>query len=233
MIRQSQVFCGFLFRLPCRSVCAVGNFRRLLFFFACLAASVSTAPALDASERAFTWNEANALMAAAQCPDDYRAAARVYQKLLDAGVRNGPLFFNLGTALLQAGQDDFAYDALVRAERYLGARPDLRRNLEIALARKQKASAGAWPWHRVLLFWHFAIAGPARATVAVLAFALFWLALTLARLGWRRGMSTLAVLALVVFTVFGTSAATSAHQEWTAKRYVLDAPLPRLPAPTP
>lgn len=209
----------FLWNLPC---CSVGNLRRLGRIVVFLLASASAALALDSSERAFTWNEANAVMAAAKVPDDFRHAARLYQALADAGVRNGPLFFNLGTALLQAGQYDNALDALARAERYLGAQPDIRQNMGIALARKQKMPAAAWPWHRVLLFWHFSIASPARAAIAVLAFALFWLALILSRLGLRRGMQALAALALAVFVVFGTSATTTAHQELTAKRYALD-----------
>jgi len=215
---------GFLFILPCLSVCSAGNLRHLVCIFALLLASASSAPALDSSERAFTWNEANSIMAAAKVPDDFRHAAQVYQKLVDAGVRNGPLFFNLGTALLQAGQYDNALDALARAERYLGAQPDIRRNMGIALARKQKTPAAAWPWYRILLFWHFTIAGPTRAAVAVLAFTLFWLSLSLTRLGLRRGMNALAVLALLACIAFGSSVATTAHQELTAKRYALDIP---------
>ena len=49
------------------------------------------------------WNEANAALANAVKPADYLRAARSYQALVDSGVRNGPLFYNLGTALLKAG----------------------------------------------------------------------------------------------------------------------------------
>ncbi len=215
---------GFLFILPCHSVYSVDNLRALLLFFAILLASAFSAPALDSSELSFTWNEANAIMAAAKAPEDFLDAARVYQKLVDAGVRNGPLFYNLGTALLQAGRYDNALDALARAERYLGAQPDIRRNMGIALARKQKTPAAAWPWYRILLFWHFMLAGATRAMITVLAFTLFWLSLTLLRLGPRRGMNTLAILSILACIAFGSSVVTTVYQELTARRYTLDIP---------
>jgi len=55
-------------------------------------------------ESQFLWNEANSRMASAASPDDFRAAATVYRKLADSGVRNGIVFYNMGTALLKAQQ---------------------------------------------------------------------------------------------------------------------------------
>jgi hypothetical protein len=163
-------------------------------------------------------------MATAAVPDDFRRAAQTYQKLVDAGVRNGPLFFNMGTALLQAGQYDNALDALSRAEMHLGNQPDIRRNMRIAMVRKQKTPGAEWPWYRILLFWHFNLTSSTRTAIAVSAFSLFWLALILRRLGVQRGMRTLTILALLVFVAFGSSVATSAHQELAASRYILDLP---------
>lgn len=183
-----------------------------------------SAIALDVSERTFIWNEANAIMSSAVTPNDYLRAARTYQKLTDAGIRNGPLFYNLGTALLQAGRYDNALDALSRAERYLGRQPDILHNMKIAMARKQKASGVEWPWYRILLCGHFYLSGSVRMVIAVSAFAIFWLALTLRRLGILRGMNAVLAIALLVCVIFGSSAATTWHQELTAKRYVLDVP---------
>ena len=195
------------------SVCSVGNMQRLCRICALLLVCGSSAWALDAAERSFIWNEGQALMTTASKPDDYRRAAQAYKQLIDAGVRNGPLFYNLGTALLQAGQYERSLDALTRAERYLGHQPDIRRNMSIALARKQKTPGVEWPWYRILLFWHFNLSSATRIIIAVSAFTLFWLALTLRRLGFQRGTNALAVLAFLTFIAFGSSAATSAHQE--------------------
>jgi len=225
VIRKSRkIFGDFLLILPCFSVCSVGNRQSLCCILVILLASISSTWALDISERTFIWNEANAIMSSAAMPDDYLRAAQAYQKLTDAGVRNGPLFYNLGTALLEAGRYDDALDALARAERYLGHQPDILRNMKIAMARKQKANSVEWPWYRILLFWHFALSGAVRMVIAISAFTLFWLALTLRRVGLHRGMNTVVIIALLVFVVFGSSAITTWHQELTAKRYVLDVP---------
>ena len=219
-----NIFGCFLLMIRCFSVCSVGNSRSLCRILAILLVSGLPAWALDGSERTFIWNEANAIMAAATKPDDFRRAAQTYQKLTDAGVRNGPLFYNLGTALLQAGQYANALDALARAERYLGRQPDIRRNMSIALARKQKTPRVEWPWYRILLFWHFNLSGATRTVIAVAAFTLFWLALTLRRLGLRRGLNAVVLLSLLAIVAFGSSMATTWHQEMTAHRYRLDFP---------
>ena len=177
--------------------------------------------AIEASESQFLWNEANSIMASARTPEDYLIAAQAYQNLMDRGIRNGPLCYNLGTALLNAGRYDSAIDAFSRAERYLGSYPDIRRNMKIALARKAKLQGKeiALPWYRFLLFWHFRLSGPTRMAIAVAAFSAFWLALTLKLLGLRKWIKALLILSFLIFVVFGSSVATSWQQETNAKRF--------------
>jgi len=184
--------------------------------------SGAPASALDASERAFIWNEAHARMASARTPAAYLRAAQTYQKLVDDGVRNGPLFYNLGTALLQAGQINPAIDAFQRAERFLGAQRDIRQNLKIAMARKANNETAEWPWYRLVLFWHFYLPAATRMMVAAIAFFIFWAALTLRLAGVQRsGVNTVLILAAITMILFGSSVATSWHQEATAPAYLL------------
>ncbi|MFH1477904.1 MAG: tetratricopeptide repeat protein [Verrucomicrobiota bacterium] len=182
----------------------------------------SDAPAfaLDASERAFIWNEGQARMASARTPDAYLRAAQTYQKLVDDGVRNGPLFYNLGTALLQAGQIDSAIDAFQRAEQFLGAQSNIRQNLKIAMARKADNETATWPWYRLVLFWHFYLPAATRMLVAALAFFIFWSALTLRLVGIQRsGVNAVLILAAITVILFGSSVAVSWHQATTASGY--------------
>ncbi|MDD5677920.1 MAG: BatD family protein [Kiritimatiellae bacterium] len=185
----------------------------------------TTAFALDKSERDFIWNEANARMAAARNPDAYLQAARTYQKLVDDGVRNGPLFYNLGTALLQAGQNNPAIDAFHRAERFLGIQSDIRRNLKIAMARKDNIETAEWPWYQLVLFWLFYLPAATRTMVAALAFFIFWAMLTLRLAGIQRSMANaVLILAAITMILFGSSVATSWYQEATASSYSLNQP---------
>jgi hypothetical protein len=167
----------------------------------------------DRGEQQFVWSEANARLTSAQTEAEFRAAARTYMRLVDAGVRNGPLFFNLGTALLKAGEYDGARAAMLRAERYMGANLRIERNLILALARGRSPDSVDLPWYRPLLFWHYELPAGTRVAIAVLAYMLCWSALILRRCGARETGGQILLLCLVVFGIFGSSGAASWWQE--------------------
>ena len=173
------------------------------------------------AENAFLWQEANAIMASAHAPFDFQQAASTYQKLVDSGVRNGPVFANLGTALLQANRNAEALQAFLRAERYLGYDPEIARGIQTAIARIEKAPDAPLPWYRFLLFWHFRLSCPTRAALAAGAFSLFWIALTLRLVKWDRAARSLLILALAGLVLFGSSVVVTLYQEANAPRPLL------------
>jgi hypothetical protein len=171
-------------------------------------------------ERRFAWDRANLTLARADRPAEFLAAAQDYNELARAGVANGALFFNLGTALLLAGDAANAEAALVRAERYLGSTADVRTNLRQAAAARQGHPDASLPWTRTVFFWHYGLPGRTRLQLALSAWALFWIGLLVRRLGRTRGGrvpaagGALAGLGLVFALVFGCSAAVTCLQEW-------------------
>ncbi|NQT94461.1 MAG: BatD family protein [Lentisphaerae bacterium] len=170
----------------------------------------------DASEdarRSFLWQQANARMSSARTEEEFLAAADAYKELVRSGVRNGPLLYNLGLSLLQAGQHDEAIRALLAAERYTGADEDVRRNLRLAYAGREDTEKGSLPWYRYPLFWHFDMSTPVRAHVAVLAFAAVWVSLLLRFFGMRRFSGPLLAAAVLLLVLFASSALTSVYQE--------------------
>lgn len=189
---------------------------------------VTNSFALDALERVFVWNEANAIMQNAKTPVDYLQAARIYQRLVDDGVRNGPLFYNMGMALLAADRYEQALNAFERAECYLGWQPDIERNMKIAAAKKSKSRTVDLPWYRLAAFWHYYLSCPQRTYIASFAFLAFWLAIILQRIGLKKATNALAGISLVVFIVFATSVAASWQMENSAARYNLDGIQPAL-----
>ena len=164
-------------------------------------------------EHEFLWTAANSRMACAASENDFLDAARLYLKLVNGGVRNGHLFYNLGTALLKARRYNLAVSSLERAERYLGSTAEIRRNLLLANAGDDKDAEPLVPWTRYLLFWHHGLGIATRITIAVAAFALFWFGLILRALSLRRIAGTLTVISLVVLVLFGSSIAASWNQE--------------------
>ena len=183
--------------------------------------TLATGFASNSDERSFFWQEANSMMASAREPADFLQAAATYQKLVDTGARNGPVFANLGAALLQANRNQDALNAFLRAERYLGYDREITRGIQTAIARIEKTPDAPLPWYRFLLSWHFRLACATRAWIAGGAFCLFWVALTFRRVGWHRLARPLLVLALVALALFGSSAATSLYQEANATRPLL------------
>lgn len=177
--------------------------------FAC-----TSALALDVSERTFIWDEAQACMAAAKTPEDYRRAAQTYQKLVNDGVYNGPLFYNLGTALLQASELDPAIAALQHAEQFLGAQHDIRQNLKIAMARKSDNETAPWPWYRLVMSWHFYLSAAARMIVVTIAFSIFWAVLALRLHAIKHvWLNAILIMAAVVVILFGSSVITTWQQD--------------------
>jgi hypothetical protein len=184
----------------------------------------------DEISRAFLWDQANAGMAVARTRQDFLDATRVYDRLVRDGVRNGSLFFNLGTALLLAGDGNNAVAAFERAERYLGSTADVRVNLRLALAARAGQPDAELPWIRVACFWHFDHSMHARLMIALLGWSLFWLGLLVRLLRPERAVAAstpdpfraaagpLLAIGAVAALAFGTSAVVSLVQETAADR---------------
>jgi len=135
------------------------------------------APFLRASEntRVFLWEQANAQVASAKTPAEYLKAANTYNRLVADGVRNGPLFLNLGSTLVMAGDGLNAEAAFARAERHLGATPETRQGIAASLALKSGHTHADLPWSRTAFFWHYAFPCPMRVLAALGGWTLFWL----------------------------------------------------------
>jgi hypothetical protein len=136
---------------------------------------LSVLPAAADAARTFVWEQANAQAAAATTPSNYLAAANTYNRLATDGVRNGPLFMNLGSTLVMAGDGANAAAAFARAERHLGATPETRQGLAAALALQEGRAHADLPWSRAAFFWHYAFPCTVRAYTALGGWLLFWL----------------------------------------------------------
>jgi len=129
----------------------------------------------DDAARAFVWEQANTQAASATKPEEYLKAAKTYNRLVADGARNGPIFLNLGSTLVMAGDGANAAAAFARAERHLGATPETRLGLAAALALQSGRAHADLPWSRTAFFWHYAFPCPIRALAALGGWTLFWL----------------------------------------------------------
>ena len=160
----------------------------------------------------FDWERAQDALATAQSADDFAAAADAYYAMVRDGAATGPLFHNLGTALLLAGKDRAAAEALDCAARWRGMDSGTAGNR--MLAEKAISGAAQLPPERYFLIWHYGLALNTRAALAILLWNVAWGALLLAALlarlpAARHFIRSVAALAAVGFAVFGLSVAVS------------------------
>ncbi len=201
--------------------------RRCILLSCALLLGAASIMRADEDSCRFLWEQANARTAAARTPEEYLDAAQAYQQLVREGVRNGTLFYNIGTTLLLAGDGENAVAALRRAERYLGSTPDIRINLRQALALQAGRPDTDLPWDRTILFWHYDEPVRVRALVAICGWLLIWLALLLRLL--RRSPAadnssvtslakTCLLFGLLLCVLFSSSTAVSLLQEQLDER---------------
>lgn len=167
-------------------------------------------------EKKFIWNEAEFQMASSRKTEDFLLAASILNKLVDAGVKNSSLFYDIGTLLLKAGYYDEAAVYLLRSERYSGTTWEIERNLCLAAAAGDENTPLTPAWYRYPLFWHFGLSMKTRLLIALFAFTILWIPLSLRVLGIQSAGTPVIVISLTILIIFGSSLLTSLHQETAA-----------------
>ena len=136
--------------------------------------------------------------------DSFRSSAQRFQLLVDEGIENGELYYDLGNAWYQAGDLGRAIANYLRADRLMPDDPRLEANLAWArsLVRPQITSEGQEALVRRLAFWHDGWSLRTRIAVFAAAWLLLWgalLARTLRRYpGWNYAAGTFGSIAILI-----------------------------------
>jgi tetratricopeptide (TPR) repeat protein len=119
--------------------------------------------------------------------DLYQKALLRYEHLVEKGVRNGKLYYNIGNVYYRLGDIGRAIVNYRRAERYSKTDPNLEQNLNFVLSQradkieeKQKDKM-----LKTLFFWHYDLSANVRALMFAVFYGAFWIFLLL-RLYWAR-----------------------------------------------
>jgi hypothetical protein len=148
----------------------------------------------------------------AQKPQQFEASAVALKHIIDRGIRNAPLFYNYGTALLMADHPQEALDAFIRSERYSGTTWELKRNMLIATEKLDTDSiTPRLPWYRIPLFWHYGLSGKTRLTIASAAFLMLWLTPLLISNRHKDARRIIIGSTLIILILFGSSTATTIY----------------------
>jgi hypothetical protein len=204
----------------------------LLLLPAVIASATRTEAALSEDQRVAILSEAQALYdrgVALRGSDPEAAreafidAAGRFRQLVDDGVKNGRLHYNLGNAYLQAGEIGRAILEYRRAEQYIAGDARLAHNLEYArsLRRNRIPPSGERALLRALLGWHFRTSVGARFTVFTAAYVLFWLVLLVHLFRPAAAGRWTAVVAAVLWLTCGASVLADLIQNNAAREGVV------------
>ncbi|HOA71800.1 MAG TPA: BatD family protein [Phycisphaerae bacterium] len=153
----------------------------------------------------------------------FREAQAKFQLLVDSGVRNGKLYYNLGNACLESGQLGRAILNYRRAQTLIPDDPRLAANLRYArsLRRNQIAESGEQAFLRTLFFWHFGTSLHHRFAAGLVVYVCFWALLIartfMPRLAWRYALVPVGLTCLLL----GASVAVSLATESSSRAGVI------------
>ncbi|MCK4659911.1 MAG: hypothetical protein KAV82_10360, partial [Phycisphaerae bacterium] len=136
-----------------------------------------------------------------------QASADGFETLIDGGVENGRLHYNLGNAYLQLGELGLAIANYRRAEKLIPGDAQLETNLEYArgLRRNQLAATGGKTLLHTLFFWHYRVPLPTRFLCGVVLYVLFWLVLIIRPFLRQVGLRLVAAVLAIGWIVLGVS----------------------------
>jgi len=169
-----------------------------LLFLLIMGLIQGSAAAADPGSRERAFVRALELFDNAKAPDDYRAAARELQTIVDDGFENGAVYYNLGNAFYRAGDYGRAIVSYRKAKPYRPRDTYLEANLQQALAAAPgKLTPPATPWWNHVLFWSDWLSFPAKVRLTAVGMIAAAACVLLAVL-FRRGV--LFLLAAVLLT---------------------------------
>ena len=160
----------------------------------------SASKATTTDDQRFLWEAANSRLAQASSPADYAAAARAYTQVVDAGLENGDVYYNMGTALLLSEEYAAAIRALKRAQLYQGRSTDIDRNLALAHTRLHGSETAVAPWQQTLFFLHYSSSASGRHLLTAFSALVLFLLLAL-RVSTRFRLFPLSLCVAIVFAM--------------------------------
>ncbi|UCE61742.1 MAG: tetratricopeptide repeat protein [Phycisphaerales bacterium] len=139
----------------------------------------------------------------------FRQAHDMFQAVVDAGIDNEQLYYNLGNTHLRLGEIGEAIADYRRAER-LGPN-DQRLISNLRFARSLRSDhiepTGKRTFLRTVFFWHYSWPPQTRKTAAMIGYALFWLLLAVRALLPRVRIGYPALVCLLLWVPLGLSVA--------------------------
>lgn len=149
----------------------------------------------------------------------FRRASNRYQLLIDDGVKNGNLWYNLGNAQLQSGEIGESIAAYRSAERFIPSNGRLSTNLQYArsLVNNPVSNDDATSLIHRLTTLHTAVPIHLRLTATVVFWIACWVFISMRLCTKVQYFKTISIVLAIVTLVLGTSVGVDLlgqHQEY-------------------
>jgi uncharacterized protein YgiM (DUF1202 family) len=152
-------------------------------------------------------------------------SAAAFQSVIDSGVENGRLYYNLANAQLQLNDLGHAIANYLRAQRLIPGDGRLEANLQYArsLRRDQFDQPAGQALLRTLGFWHYHLSARTRLFVLLAAYVVFWLVLTVQMFFPRWRLRPMVVAITLVGVLLAVSLGASLYQDNCVTKGVITA----------
>lgn len=153
---------------------------------------------------------------------DYQSAQDFYRKVLDSGIRNGKVYYNLGNALFRMGKTGEAIHNYLLARQFIPRNEDLAANLGYARQaiedRIEPLSSGM---PREIFFWYDGLSLKEMVQIFMVCNCLFWSGLAIRLFLHRPAVNWLILLSLGPGIAMGGTAALRTISEYLHKPAVV------------
>jgi len=139
--------------------------------------------------------------------EKYDQAASLYERIIQAGIRNGEIYYNLGNSYFKRGMLGKAILSYCLAELHLPRDEDLKANLRYArqLTKDRIEEKQFLPFIKEFCFWYSKLNLKELMTVFLIVHGLFWI-LAIIRTFWKKEYQNLIFLInLVLVIIIGCS----------------------------
>lgn len=173
---------------------------------------------LNEAQRAFDEGAALRQSNPTRAATSFNQAAAKFQLLVDSGLKNGKLYYNLGNAYLESGQVAQSILNYRRAQELIPDDARLVANLRYArsLRRNQIPESGEQALLHTLFFWHYRTSLRGRFWLGLAAYLLLWGLLIIRvfrpRLHWRYAIIPVLIICAALTASVGVSLADHASR---------------------
>lgn len=153
---------------------------------------------------------------------NYPEAIVDFSEIVDGGIKNGKLFYNLGNAYLKNGNTGYAILWYKRALQLMPNDPDLKFNYNIALSRvKDLTPENKNPVLKIIFFWKYLLSRPMLQWTGIILNSIFWLLLTFQQIFRTNALQIFRNMTLFLAVVITLTASYNYYEDIHNKQAII------------